>query len=105
MRSRRFGCSGILALLVSFSAAAQDPAPSPVVPPNPGRELLLGKCAQCHTDSMWRDQRQDERAWEAALYRMVGRGAAWSGEEIKTMARYLATDFGPNSPRPPSVPR
>ncbi len=101
MRLRRFGCSMIVALLLPFPAIAQDA----VAPANPGRELLLGKCTQCHNDSMWRDQRQDARAWEAALYRMVGRGAAWSGEEIKTMARYLATDFGPNSPRPPSVSR
>jgi hypothetical protein len=48
---------------------------------------------------MWRDQRQDARAWEATLYRMVGRGALWSGDEIKTMAAFLGTDFGPSVPR------
>ena len=46
---------------------------------------------------MWQDQRQDARAWEANLYRMVGRGALWTTEEIKLMADYLATDFGPNA--------
>ncbi len=90
------------------SALAQEAAPKPAAtpaaqeaaaPPNPGRELLLSKCSQCHTDSIWRDQRQDARAWEATLYRMMGRGAVWTGEEIKTMAAYLATDFGPNSPK------
>jgi hypothetical protein len=36
---------------------------------------------------------------------MLGRGAVWTGEEIKTMANYLATDFGPNSPKVASAIR
>ena len=36
---------------------------------------------------------------------MLGRGGVWSGEEIKTMTAYLASDFGPNSPRPASAAR
>jgi hypothetical protein len=46
---------------------------------------------------MWQDQRQDTRSWEANLYRMVGRGALWSTEEIKLMAEYLGTNFGPQA--------
>jgi mono/diheme cytochrome c family protein len=78
--------------------AQQQPAQSK------GAELVGQKCGQCHSSSMWQDQRQDARAWEANLYRMVGRGALWTGEEIKLMAEYLATDFGPNSPsaKPPA---
>ena len=67
---------------------------------HPGLQLLRDKCFQCHTDAMWRDSRQDARWWEAALYRMVGRGGLWSTEEIKLMADYLGTDFGPNA-KPP----
>ena len=63
---------------------------------HPGLDLLRAKCFQCHTDSMWRDARQNARSWEAALYRMVGRGGLWTTEEIKLMADYLGTDFGPN---------
>jgi hypothetical protein len=44
---------------------------------------------------MWQDQRQDTKAWEANLYRMVGRGALWTTEEIKLMAEYLGANFGP----------
>jgi hypothetical protein len=86
---------------------AQDaPASAPAqAPANPARELLMGKCFQCHADSIWRDQRQDARAWEATLYRMMGRGAVWSGEEIKNMAGLLATDFGPDTPRAVPVAR
>jgi mono/diheme cytochrome c family protein len=62
---------------------------------NPGRTLVLNKCFQCHTDAMFRDQRQDRRAWEATLYRMVGRGALWTPEEIKLMSDFLGSEFGP----------
>jgi len=64
-----------------------------------GLAVLKAKCFQCHTDAMWRDHRQDGRGWEATIYRMVGRGGLWTTEEIKLMADYLGTDFGPNAPR------
>ena len=73
-------------LLWSMSASAQQPT---------GAELLANKCFQCHTQAMWQDQRQDTKAWEANLYRMVGRGALWTTEEIKLMAEYLGANFGP----------
>src|SRR5438477_9066864 len=79
--------SGTLMLLAA-PAGAQQPK---------GAELVAEKCAQCHTSAMWQDQRQDARAWEANLYRMVGRGALWTTEEIKSMAEYLGTDFGPDA--------
>jgi mono/diheme cytochrome c family protein len=80
-------------LLLALTAAAQAQQPSP----DKGREILTAKCFQCHTNAMWQDQRQDARAWEATLYRMVGRGALWAPDEIKAMAAYLGTDFGPNA--------
>ena len=85
-------------LLTFFSASlfAQS-NPESLVVKESGKELVLQKCAQCHTDSIWRDQRQDERAWEATLYRMMGRGAIWTKEDIKSMSSYLASDFGKNS--------
>ena len=78
------------ALLWSVAASAQQ------APEHKGLTIIKSKCFQCHTDAMWRDQRQDARAWKANLYRMVGRGALWSTEEIDQMADYLGTDFGPN---------
>jgi hypothetical protein len=77
-------------LLWSVSAGAQQASE------HRGLTIVRDKCFQCHNDSMWRDQRQDARNWEATLYRMVGRGALWTTEEIKQMADYLGTDFGPN---------
>jgi hypothetical protein len=46
---------------------------------------------------MWKDLKQDQRKWQGVLYRMVGRGALWTEDEINTMAVYLATGFGPQS--------
>jgi hypothetical protein len=63
----------------------------------PGKEVLMSKCFQCHGEKMWKDLKQDRRRWEGVLYRMVGRGALWTEEEINTMAVYLATAFGPQS--------
>jgi hypothetical protein len=66
-------------------------------PQHPGRSVVMSKCFQCNTDAMFRDQRQDRRGWEAAIYRMIGRGGLWTKDEITLMADYLGTDFGPNA--------
>ena len=39
--------------------AATRPAAAPAAAPSPGRDLVAGKCFQCHTDSMFRDGRMD----------------------------------------------
>lgn len=87
---------GILPVLLPCAAWAQQAKPIGF-PDAPGRDLLLGRCFQCHGDGMWRDHRQDRRGWEAVLYRMVGRGALWTEEEINTMAGYLGTIYGPRA--------
>lgn len=85
-----------LALLLSaLPVVAQAQQSKPIgFPEGPGRDVLLGRCFQCHGDGMWRDHRQDRRGWEGVLYRMVGRGALWTEEEINTMAGYLAATYG-----------
>ena len=65
-----------------------------------GRDIVISKCFGCHTDAMFRDQRQERRGWEATIYRMIGRGGLFTREEIKLMADYLTTDFGPNENPP-----
>jgi len=81
-------------VLLALAAAPLMAAPASAQQPT-GAELLATKCFQCHTQAMWQDQRQDTKAWEANLYRMVGRGALWTTEEIKLMAEYLGANFGP----------
>ncbi|HET9470103.1 MAG TPA: hypothetical protein VFO24_03300 [Usitatibacter sp.] len=83
------------ALVLSCAALAQQPAKAPPgFPDAPGKDVLTSKCFQCHGPNMWTAQRQDRRAWEATLYRMVGRGALWNEDEIGAMASYLAAVYG-----------
>jgi hypothetical protein len=88
------GAPLLLTPVLLTPAGAQDGTP-PGGTPHPGRSVVMSKCFQCHTDAMFRDQRQDRRAWEAAIYRMVGRGGLWTADEIKLMADYLGSEFGP----------
>ncbi len=60
-----------------------------------GKEILQRKCFQCHAASMWSSLRQDRKAWEGVLYRMVGRGALWTEDEIRAMADFLGQTRGP----------
>ena len=71
---------------------AQQKAP-PGFPDAQGKDTLVMKCFQCHSPNMWMDHRQDRKGWESTLYRMVGRGALWTEEEIKAMADYLGTVY------------
>jgi cytochrome c5 len=87
-----------LALLAAISfcndgVAQGKPQAAVGFPDAPGKETLLAKCFQCHTPAMWMDLRQDRRAWEGTLYRMIGRGALWTEDEIKAMADYLGAAY------------
>jgi len=82
----------ILGLILSLPAFAQRAKPAGF-PDGPGKDVLVAKCFQCHAPTMWQDNRQDRRGWESVLYRMVGRGALWTEDEIRTMAQYLATAY------------
>ncbi|HET9652534.1 MAG TPA: cytochrome c [Usitatibacter sp.] len=84
----------VAATLPCLAALAQQPKSAPAFPDAPGKEVLLAKCFQCHGPNMWMAQRQDRRAWESTLYRMVGRGALWTEEEIRQMADYLGAAYG-----------
>ena len=87
----------LLGLAGALAVVAAAEAQQPQAPPNPGRDAVMSKCFQCHTDAMFRDHRQERRGWEATIYRMIGRGGLYTAEEIKLMADYLGTDFGPNA--------
>jgi cytochrome c5 len=89
-----------LAAVVAVPALAQRGAKaSPdAFPDGPGKDVLLAKCFQCHGPTMWMVQRQDRRAWESTLYRMVGRGALWTEDEIRAMADYLGANYARKAP-------
>ena len=88
----------VVALLAIPAFARQKARPMPGFPDAPGKETLVAKCFQCHGPTMWMMQRQDRKAWESTLYRMVGRGALWTQEDIEAMAGYLATVYGKSAP-------
>jgi hypothetical protein len=92
----------LLLVLISapLCALAQQSKPAPGFPDAPGKEVVVGKCFQCHGPSMWLDHRQDRRGWESVLYRMVGRGALWTEDEIKQMADYLGAVYAKDARKP-----
>jgi len=94
---RIFALPLLAGLAASSAALAQAQKPAGF-PDGPGREVLAAKCFQCHAPTMWQDHRADRRSWESVLYRMVGRGALWTEEEIGTMAGYLAGAYGRPAP-------
>ena len=98
-----------LLLCVSFGAASlplqaqgagEQAKPAPQAAEGPGKDILTRKCFQCHQASMWNSLKQDRKAWESVLYRMVGRGALWTQDEVNAMADYLALVAGPVAPKP-----
>lgn len=86
--------SACLSAFVPCTAQAQQGTPAPDAS---DATVFANRCFQCHNAAMWSDHRQDRRGWEGVLYRMVGRGALWTEDEIRRMANYLATGFGPGS--------
>ena len=80
-------------LLLPPAAAAQQKPQAIGFPDAPGKDVVLAKCFQCHGPGMWLDHRQDRRGWEGVLYRMIGRGALWTEDEIKAMADYLGKTY------------
>lgn len=85
----------------NFGPGAPAPAPTArpgqasALPDLPGRDVLTRRCMQCHQMSMWTALHQDRKAWESTIYRMVGRGALWTEDDIRAMADYLARIRGP----------
>lgn len=90
----RFALILLCVAMLAHPALAQQSKPMPGFPDAPGKDAVLGKCFQCHGPGMWLDHRQDRRGWESVLYRMVGRGALWTEDEIKAMADYLGAVYG-----------
>ena len=88
-----------IALLIPCLALAQA-APAQRPAGTSDAAVFGSLCFQCHSAGMWSDHRADKRGWESVLYRMVGRGALWSEEEIGRMANYLAASFGPAGSKP-----
>ncbi len=82
------------AVIVSYLAEHYGENSRPASLSQSAKNLFNSKCFQCHADTMWKNLRRDRKEWTGILYRMVGRGALWTEEEINTMAEYLAQTRG-----------
>ena len=90
--------------LLSPCAVQAQAAPAQRAAETSDATVFAGLCFQCHNAGMWSDHRADRRGWEGVLYRMVGRGAVWSEEDIRRMANYLTSSFGPAADSPGGNP-
>ena len=66
--------AAVPAASASAKASAGQAGQVSALPDFPGRDVLTRKCMQCHQMSMWTALRQDRKAWDSVMYRMVGRG-------------------------------
>jgi hypothetical protein len=89
-------CAGA-SLVASATMIASPQITTPSEPPAAasGKEIVQRKCFQCHPVTMWSSVRGDRKEWLGVLYRMVGRGALWTEDEIDAMADFLAQTRGP----------
>jgi cytochrome c5 len=92
---QHFGPGAAPPASASARASAGQAGQASALPDLPGRDVLTRRCMQCHQMSMWTALHQDRRAWESTIYRMVGRGALWTEDDIRAMADYLSRIRGP----------
>jgi cytochrome c5 len=93
----------LLSLLGAFamlSAAqpvhAQNAAAN--LPAGDGRDILATTCTQCHGLNTIMVIRDGAGGWRAFIDYMIMKGAQLTEPETDTLVRYMAANFGPNSP-------
>ena len=85
----------IIGLIVSLSAVL----PAQVtLPDGDGKVIAERMCATCHGLEEITHVRNTEARWATVVDDMVARGAQGTDAEIEVLIRYLATQFGPDSP-------
>ena len=66
-------------------------------PEGEGRTLLVEACVQCHDLGTVAAQRKTLAGWKRTVNEMIWKGAPLMADEVETLARYLATSFGPTA--------
>lgn len=69
------------------AGGAQEPATGPL----DGEALLQERCTVCHNLNRVDSATYDRAGWEAAVDRMIGRGAQLTEEERATLIDYLVS--------------
>ena len=93
------------------------PAGAQGLPEGKGKEQFERICRNCHPLDIATRTRHDKDGWAGVVEDMVARGAQGKQDDLKQVAEYLATNFGPNNPMgastspapvtppPPSAPK
>lgn len=82
-------------LATHFGPGAATPAKVAItLPPGPGKDLVVSRCAACHDLERVAVIKRPRQHWPAIVANMVARGAVATPEEAGTIAAYLAAQFG-----------
>src|SRR3954454_1001390 len=68
------------------------------LPEGRGRNETQRICSQCHGVEMATRLRMSEDRWAGVVDDMVSRGAQGTQDEFDRVAKYLAKNFGPDTP-------
>jgi mono/diheme cytochrome c family protein len=64
------------------------------LPDEPGREILVRSCVQCHAMEMVLEAKKTENEWKQTVARMASYGANVSPEEQDLVVKYAVAHFG-----------
>ena len=83
-------------LAANFGPGAPPPAPAKAItlPNGDGKDLVEARCAGCHDLERVTIVKRRKQDWPFIVGNMVARGAAATPEETRTIAAYLAAQFG-----------
>lgn len=82
-------------LVAHFGPGAAPPATVAItLPPGPGKDLVETRCVTCHNLERVAVIKRPRQHWPALVANMVARGAVATPEEARTIAAYLAEQFG-----------
>jgi len=85
---------GLAVLAVSLTPLLAQTA----LPEGRGRNETQRICSQCHGVEMATRLRMSEDRWAGVVDDMVSRGAQGTQDEFDRVAKYLAKNFGPDTP-------
>jgi competence protein ComEA len=81
---RIFAAMGAPAALLAQSA----------LPEAPGKDVVVRVCTACHGAGQFTAVKRDPERWQRSIDRMRAMGAKGSDADFKTVAEYLAANFG-----------
>jgi competence ComEA-like helix-hairpin-helix protein len=93
-----FSTNYITKAALVFGAAAGLAAAQDALPEGRGKAEFTRICSQCHSTTIVTKQRNSEDGWSGVVDDMVSRGAQGTDDEFNRVVKYLAANFGPNSP-------